>query len=147
MNSVLFDLEALPNTSSDDDSTAAAPTTTTTTTSTTANDAILAEVEKLKEANYGTVEEVQTQWTTFTTTLVSEYPDVSEQITQLNSIVSDLTTLEHWDAFFDLVQEKIIQLQATASADSATSTTHTDSKEDLEWLFAHRNSHDNQATW
>lgn len=140
MNSVLFDLEALPSNHADDVLAA-----TTTTTATNANDAILTEVEKLSGAT--SVEEVQTQWTSFTANLVTTYPGVFQQIAQLNSIVSDLTTLDQWNNFFDLVKEKIIQLQATASADSASSTTHTNSKEDLEWLFAHRNSHDNQATW
>lgn len=140
MNSVLFDLEALPSNHADD-----ALAATTTTTATNANDAILTEVENLSGAT--SVEEVQTQWTSFTADLVTKYPGVFQQIAQLNSIVSDLTTLDQWNNFFDLVKEKIIQLQATASADSASSTTHTNSKEDLEWLFAHRNSHDNQATW
>ncbi|GAN04530.1 conserved hypothetical protein [Mucor ambiguus] len=142
MNSVLFDLEALPNNNAADASTA---TTTATTATSNANDAILAEVEKLSELT--SAEEVQTQWTSFTSNLVTEYPRVFQQISQLNSIVSDLTTLEQWKSFFALVKEKIIQLQATTSADSPSSTTHTNSKEDLEWLFAHRNSHDNQATW
>ncbi|KAI8646849.1 hypothetical protein BD408DRAFT_409319 [Parasitella parasitica] len=141
MNSVLFDLEALPNTNVDKASTVASlpPAT--------ANDAILAEVQKLSDAHYDTVEQVKNQWASFTETLATEYPVVSEQITQLNSIASDISTLEHWNTFFNLVKEKIIQLQATSSIDSASSTTHTSSKEDLEWLFAHRDSHDNQATW
>ncbi|CEP18252.1 hypothetical protein [Parasitella parasitica] len=141
MNSVLFDLEALPGTNVDTESTVDSKP------SVTANEAILAQVEKLSNENYDTVDQVKNQWTSFTTTLVTEYPAVSEQITQLNSVASDLSTLEHWNTFFSLVKEKIIQLQATSSTDSASSTTHTDSKEDLEWLFAHRNSHDNQATW
>jgi hypothetical protein len=138
MNSVLSDLNNLPD----------LPTRQQTPISSdaNANDAIQAEIEKLKSTT-NQVQEVQTQWNTFTAKLALDYPQVADQIQQLNTITTNLSTIEQWHAFFDLVSEKIIQLQQTSTTDPATSTTHTATNEDLEWLFAHRNSHDNQATW
>lgn len=136
MNSVLSDLNYLPESSTPANSDA------------NANDAIVAEIEKFRSTNQ--VEALQTQWNASTDKLVSDYPEVAEQIQQLNSITKSLDTIEQWNTFFDLVSEKIIQLQQTSStttASTATSTTHTATNEDLDWLFEHRNSHDNQATW
>ncbi|GAA5815994.1 hypothetical protein MFLAVUS_009513 [Mucor flavus] len=175
IDSVYADLDALPeaNTAADanTDSTAttekvdtAADATTTTekvdavadattsnnTTTVNANQEIAAEIETLKtELSNSNVDQVQTKWTQFATKLSTDYPQVSEQIKQLSTITASLNTSEQWNAFIDLVSKKIIQLQATSTTadDEASTASHTDSKEDLEWLFNHRNSHDNQATW
>jgi DNA-binding ferritin-like protein len=139
VNSVLSDLDVLPDLPTREQTPVSSDAN--------ANDAIIAEIEKLKSTNE--LEEVQTQWNEFTTKLASDYPQVANQIQQLNTITISLSTIEQWKTFFDLVSEKIIQLQqtSTSTTDAATSTTHTATNEDLEWLFDHRNSHDNQATW
>ncbi|KAI9355458.1 hypothetical protein BD770DRAFT_346366 [Pilaira anomala] len=151
IDSVYTDLDALPSkdTASEDKSSDNKTTTTTDTTSN-ANQEIAAEIDSLKsELSNSSVEQVQTKWNEFASKLSSSYPQVSEQIKKISDITTSLTTAEEWNNFMDLVSEKIIQLQGTATSTSseATTSTHTDSKEDLEWLFNHRNSHDNQATW
>lgn len=124
--------------------------------STNANQEIAAEIELLKTdlaTNDISVDEVQTKWNTFSTRLSAEYPQIAEQIKQLSTITEGLTDSRQWTAFINLVSDKIIQLQGTddvsptATADAAGTETHTNSNEDLKWLFDHRNSHDNQATW
>lgn len=125
---------------------------TTSNNTTNANQEIAAEIETLKtELSNSNVDQVQTKWTQFSTKLSTDYPQVSEQIKQLSTITASLNTSEQWNAFIDLVSKKIIQLQATSTTtdeeEEASTASHTDSKEDLEWLFNHRNSHDNQATW
>ncbi|KAI9478499.1 MAG: hypothetical protein EXX96DRAFT_571139 [Benjaminiella poitrasii] len=148
MNGVLAELEAFSSTADD---TEVDKTTIEATTTANANDAIASEIKTLQESNQNaSVEQIQTQWNEFSSHLATEYPGVTNQINQLNTIASSLTTTEQWQAFFDLVSEKIIQLQqadATATTEPTTSNTHTNSKEDLDWLFNHRESHDNQATW
>lgn len=144
-------MDALPSkyTASEDKSSDNKTTTTTDTTSN-ANQEIAAEIDSLKsELSNSGVEQVQTKWNEFASKLSNSYPQVSEQIKKLSAITASLTTAEEWNNFMDLVSEKIIQLQGTATSTSseATTSTHTDSNEDLEWLFNHRNSHDNQATW
>ncbi|RCH87974.1 hypothetical protein CU098_001207, partial [Rhizopus stolonifer] len=99
------------------------------------NTDIASEIESLRSST-DSVDELKSQWESFTTQLTSDYPSASEQISELNTLASSLTTAEQWDAFFKLVSNKIIQLP-TSAADSEASTTHTDTKEDLEWLFNH----------
>ena len=146
---------------------------TTTDTTTNANQEIASEIEILKTeltANQNAVDQVQTKWNTFADKLSTDYPQVTEQIKQLSTFTTSLTTADQWTAFFNLVSNNIIQIQgnntetadttdaANTTEDSFTPTTsvsieqtstltHTDSPEDLAWLFEHRNSHDNQATW
>ncbi|KAI9261023.1 hypothetical protein EDC94DRAFT_562582 [Helicostylum pulchrum] len=165
IDSVFADLDALPEADTatattdsttttekaDTATTTAAATvdaTTSNNTTTNANQEIAAEIKTLQtELSNSNVDQVQTKWTQFATKLSTDYPQVSEQIEKLSTITASLTTSEQWNAFVDLVSKKIIQLQATSTADEASTASHTDSKEDLEWLFNHRNSHDNQATW
>lgn len=155
MNSVLAELNTFPSTSEGDDTTTEDDNdtntedneATTTTTDGDANEAIAAEIETLKTNQYSSAEEIQTEWTSFTSKLSNQYPEISEQINQLSSLTSSLTTVDQWNNFFDLVSEKIISLQQTTTSESEATKTHTNTKEDLDWLFSHRNDHDNQATW
>lgn len=161
MDSVLTDLDALPATEADNATTTEADNATTTEaatsteaatttdTTTNANEEIAAEIELLKtdlSTNETPVDQIQAKWTTFATKLSTDYPEVSEQINTLSIITASLTTTEEWNAFIDLVSEDIIQLQETTTTEETTNT-HTDTKDDLEWLFNHRSSHNNQATW
>ncbi|KAI7887606.1 uncharacterized protein EV154DRAFT_470209 [Mucor mucedo] len=151
MDSVLSDLNELPVSDSSATApvaTAAAATTTTTTTN--ANEEIAAEIDTLKQdlaASQTPVDQIQTKWNTFATQLSTDYPQVASQITQLSSITSTLTTPEQWNTFIELVSETIAQISTTSTTTESGTTTHTDSQADLDWLFEHRNSHNNQATW
>lgn len=150
------DATADDTTSTDDATSTDDNTTDSTTASSNANQEIAAEIELLKTdlaTNDISADEVQTKWNTFSSKLATEYPQISEQISQLSTITEGLTDSRQWTAFINLVSEKIIQLQGTddvtptATADAAGTASHTNSDEDLKWLFEHRNSHDNQATW
>lgn len=138
MDSVLSDLNELPASSTD-----------TPVETTNANDEIASEIDTLKQdlANNQTpVDQIQAKWNTFAAQLSTDYPQVANQIIQLSSITSTLTTTEQWNTFIELVSETISQISTATTTDTAT-TTHTDSQADLDWLFEHRNSHNNQATW
>lgn len=141
------------DTSSDDTSSSSS----TTTPGPNASQKIISEIQTLKSelANQTPVDQIQTEWKTFTGQLAAEYPDVATQINQLTSVFSALTTPDQLNNFFDLALAKLQALEgdagddatATATATPTPSLTHTDTNEDLDWLYNHRNSHDNQATW
>lgn len=115
-----------------------------------AGDEIASEVETL-QANLtsSTVEEIEASWTTFATKLSGDYPQVSTQIQQLSAVTTGFTTTSQWSTFFALLTENVAGLTevATATTTPGSTATHTDSQDDLDWLFEHRNSHNNQATW
>lgn len=115
-----------------------------------AGDEIASEVETL-QANLtsSTVEEIEASWTTFATKLSGDYPQVSTQIQQLSAVTTGFTTTSQWSTFFALLTENVAGITevATATTTPESTATHTDSQDDLDWLFEHRNSHNNQATW
>lgn len=158
-NPAVDELDDLANNSeeSSDDTSSDDTSSTTTTTDTNVSQKIISEIQTLKSelANQTPVDQVQTEWKTFTGQLAAEYPDIATQINQLTSISSALTTSDQLNNFFDLALAKLQALEgdagddatATATATPTPSLTHTDTNEDLDWLYNHRNSHDNQATW
>ncbi|ORE10452.1 hypothetical protein BCV72DRAFT_247520 [Rhizopus microsporus var. microsporus] len=158
-NPAVDELDDLANNSEEpsDDASSDDTSSTTTTTGTNVSQKIISEIQTLKSelANQTPVDQVQTEWKAFTGQLAAENPDIATQINQLTSISSALTTPDQLNNFFDLALAKLQALEgdtgddatATATATPTPSLTHTDTNEDLDWLYNHRNSHDNQATW
>ncbi|KAG0737318.1 hypothetical protein G6F57_011805 [Rhizopus arrhizus] len=126
------------------------------TTATTASEKIANEIQTLqsKLSNQQSIDEVQTQWKTFASQLSQDHPDIATQISQLTNISSALTTSEQLNTFYGLVLTKLQTFEnnstntnTTATSDPSATLTHTNTQEDLDWLYNQRESHDNQATW
>jgi hypothetical protein len=119
----------------------------------TVNDKIASQIQELESAlanGTSTADQVQAAWTTFTTDLAQQNPDVADDINQLKTISSGFNSNEQWEAFFTLLTDKISQAQkdyaATVTTES-TSTSHSNYVQH-DWLRDHKNQpHDNQATW
>lgn len=159
-NSVLAELDELPTTAThmnedDSDNTALdelSDLTNNESSFASVTEKISSEIETLKTelSNEGSVDQVKSEWATFTSQLSQDYPDVATEISKLNAISSALTTSDQWSTFFDLVSSKLEELDsatATATTESSATLTHTNTQEELDWLYNHRESHDNQATW
>ncbi|KAI8973869.1 hypothetical protein BDB01DRAFT_807888 [Pilobolus umbonatus] len=113
----------------------------------TANQEILNQVNILQsQLTDATLHSVQADWYQFITQLSLKYPNISTHINQLQVLSSALTTVDQYKAYFRLLSEKIELLSVTTTSNDPTNT-HTNSKADLDWLFEHRNNHENQATW
>ncbi|KAI8884358.1 hypothetical protein K501DRAFT_322987 [Backusella circina FSU 941] len=122
-------------------------------TSDTVNDKIASEIQELEAAlanGSSTADQVQAAWTTFTTDIAQQNPDVADDINQLKTISSGFTTNEQWEAFFTLLMDKITQAQKDYAATVTTETTSPSHSNYVQndWLLDHeKQPHDNQATW
>jgi hypothetical protein len=119
----------------------------------TVNDKIASQIQELESAlanGTSTADQVQATWTTFTTDLAQQNPDVADDINQLKTISSGFNSNEQWEAFFTLLTDKISQAQkdyAVTVTTESTSTSHSNYVQH-DWLLDHKNQpHDNQATW
>lgn len=145
INSVLAELDALP-TSDDDNSSSSS--------SSSSNTGIVQEITtKIEEfqselSNEQSADQVKSEWSTFATQIAQTYPEQATEIQKLTDISSVLTTSDQLETFYDLVLSKVQDMsQASSTTQSSATLTHTNTQEDLDWLYEHRNSHDNQATW
>ncbi|KAG0737911.1 hypothetical protein G6F33_001831 [Rhizopus arrhizus] len=154
-NSVLAELDELPTTAThmneDDSNNTALNELGDLTSSISAIEKISSEIETLKTklSNEGSVDQVKSEWATFTSQLSQDYPDFATDISKLTAISSVLTTSDQWSTYFDLVSSELEELNnvaATITTDSSATLTHTNTQEELDWLYNHRESHDNQAT-
>ncbi|KAI9252667.1 hypothetical protein BY458DRAFT_559179 [Sporodiniella umbellata] len=140
INSVLADLDALPVT---DDSSDVSD-------SSNIVQEITSKIEGFQSelSSQQSIDQVKSEWATFATQISQTYPEQANEIQKLMDISSVLTTSDQLSTFNDLVLSKVKEMgQGSVTTEPSATLTHTNTQEDLDWLYEHRNSHDNQATW